>query len=260
MKKNEKLKKIIAIWGKISEYLPPDEYFARTKTRSCELISQFIEQIPSGNSPILEIGSYTGYNVIVLKELGYQIHAIDLPEVVAKASIKKNYDRYHIPFNPYRVSKEEKIPYPDGFFSAILLIEVLEHLTVNPIYLLSEIKRVLKPGGKILLTTPNQLRLRGRIKVFFGKSMNDDPARFVQSFQKQGDTDDSGYHWKLYTAKEIKVLSSATGLLLNNMSYRWVSCPAPHNFMEKIFRVLERTMGIFFPSCRDWLIFWLQKK
>jgi SAM-dependent methyltransferase len=46
-----------------------------------------------------------------------------------------------------------RIPLPDQSFDAILCTEVLEHV-VNPMTVLAEFARLLKPGGKLLLTTP----------------------------------------------------------------------------------------------------------
>jgi SAM-dependent methyltransferase len=47
----------------------------------------------------------------------------------------------------------QTIPYPDNNFETVICTEVLEHVQ-EPIRLLSEIKRVLKPGGEILLSMP----------------------------------------------------------------------------------------------------------
>ena len=45
-------------------------------------------------------------------------------------------------------------PFPDGSFDSILGIEVFEHL-FDPAYALSEMRRVLKPSGHIILSVPN---------------------------------------------------------------------------------------------------------
>src|SRR5262249_721269 len=46
-------------------------------------------------------------------------------------------------------------PYPGAAFDALLCCEMLEHLHTDPMGLFAEINRVLKPGGHLLLTTPN---------------------------------------------------------------------------------------------------------
>lgn len=47
-----------------------------------------------------------------------------------------------------------RIPLPDETFDAILCTEVLEHV-VNPMAVLAEFSRLLKPGGRLLLTAPH---------------------------------------------------------------------------------------------------------
>lgn len=50
----------------------------------------------------------------------------------------------------------EKIPYPDNYFDTIVCGEVIEHLEC-PTKLIREINRVLKNGGKLILSTPSSI-------------------------------------------------------------------------------------------------------
>lgn len=47
---------------------------------------------------------------------------------------------------------EDKLPYPDNFFDEVYSFDFFEHLA-NPLLFLKESKRVLKPNGKVVLTT-----------------------------------------------------------------------------------------------------------
>jgi SAM-dependent methyltransferase len=51
--------------------------------------------------------------------------------------------------------ESEKIPLPDNSASLILLLEVIEHFGQDPMFVMSEINRVLVDGGKVLISTPN---------------------------------------------------------------------------------------------------------
>ncbi|GAC1444822.1 MAG: hypothetical protein NVSMB52_04590 [Chloroflexota bacterium] len=48
-----------------------------------------------------------------------------------------------------------KIPYPDGYFDAVLLLDVLEHVP-DELQVLDEISRVLRVGGQLVLSVPNK--------------------------------------------------------------------------------------------------------
>jgi SAM-dependent methyltransferase len=54
------------------------------------------------------------------------------------------------------------LPYPDRSFDLVLLTEVIEHLD-NHRAALTEVARVLRPGGHLILTTPNIMRLDSRL-------------------------------------------------------------------------------------------------
>ena len=61
------------------------------------------------------------------------------------------------------------LPFDNDTFEAVTIFDVTEHLPANPIYLLKEMYRVLKPGGKIILGGPNSSFLLKRIRLLFGR-------------------------------------------------------------------------------------------
>ena len=50
--------------------------------------------------------------------------------------------------------EEDALPHPDGAFDVVLFCEVLEHLLMDPLAVLREIHRVLRPNGALVLSTP----------------------------------------------------------------------------------------------------------
>ncbi|HEX2923976.1 MAG TPA: methyltransferase domain-containing protein [Chloroflexota bacterium] len=52
----------------------------------------------------------------------------------------------------------DRFPYDDGSLDAVIYCEMIEHLMHDPTHSLYEIHRVLKPGGYLLLSTPNPFR------------------------------------------------------------------------------------------------------
>ncbi len=57
---------------------------------------------------------------------------------------------------------------PDASFDTIVCIEVIEHLE-NPRAVFREFHRMLRPGGAVILTTPNQESLRALASLVFGR-------------------------------------------------------------------------------------------
>lgn len=62
---------------------------------------------------------------------------------------------------------EQNFPFTDDSFDIVYCGEVIEHL-FNPDHLLKEIYRVLKPGGKCIITTPNLSGWANRFALLFG--------------------------------------------------------------------------------------------
>ncbi|RPI57166.1 MAG: methyltransferase domain-containing protein [Acidobacteria bacterium] len=58
----------------------------------------------------------------------------------------------------------EPLPAPDGAYDAVVSTEVIEHLE-NPRAVFRELGRVLRPGGHLLLTTPNQESVRSLLSL-----------------------------------------------------------------------------------------------
>ena len=62
----------------------------------------------------------------------------------------------------YGVDLRKRLPYDDSSFDVVLLVEVIEHLSDHQAAL-GELSRILKPGGVLILTTPNIMRLNSRV-------------------------------------------------------------------------------------------------
>ena len=101
-------------------------------------------------------------------------------------------------------------PYSDGEFDAVLCCEILEHLHSDPMGLLAEMNRVLKPGGVLLLTTPNlasahavEETMRGASPYGYGK------------FELRGKSTDR--HNREYTAAEVVRMAMAGGFAISEL-------------------------------------------
>jgi len=69
--------------------------------------------------------------------------------------------------------EEDAFPYENETFDVVMFCEIIEHLLSDPIHALAEIRRVLKPGGVMVLTTPNAARLENVRKIVVGENIYD---------------------------------------------------------------------------------------
>ena len=77
---------------------------------------------------------------------------------IASSQIRYANEKYGTPYHQFRVMEPSKpLPFKDNSFDVATILEVVEHLTnENNVFILKEINRVLRPGGYLLLTTPNR--------------------------------------------------------------------------------------------------------
>lgn len=103
---------------------------------------------------VLEVGCGSGYGAHLLAGAGHRVIAVDpSPEAVGYAA-----SRY--PGVDFRTGTGTALPFPDASFDVLASFQVIEHVEQEADFL-REARRVLRPGGRLYLTTPNRrLRLR----------------------------------------------------------------------------------------------------
>lgn len=110
----------------------------------------------------------------------------------------------------------ENLPFEDGSIDAIICLEVLEHVE-NPFKAAYEIKRVLKPGGFLLLTTPFLLGYHGKSKKY-GVYKNQSHLTYPDywRFTHEG----LEYLFKEFSSINIEVMNGPieVGLMVFNLS------------------------------------------
>ncbi len=90
----------------------------------------------------------------------------------------------------------------DKSHDIVFFCEVIEHLCRFPVEVLTDIKRIIKPGGYLLVTTVNFLRLSNRWRTLTGHSPLIDP--FKRS-------PDGRYHIREFTFSEMTEYIQAAG-------------------------------------------------
>jgi glycosyltransferase involved in cell wall biosynthesis/SAM-dependent methyltransferase len=105
-------------------------------------------------------------------------------------------------------AEKDCFPYADGYFSTVLCCELIEHLTSDPMHMLAEINRILKPGGHLVLTTPNISSLRAIAAIVDGYHPGFFPAYIRPT--KAGEEPDAR-HNREYTPREVARLLIDSG-------------------------------------------------
>jgi SAM-dependent methyltransferase len=115
----------------------------------------------------------------------------------------RNGARY--PFHVDRFDIEGPFPYEDRRFDVVIFTEVLEHLSRDPLQTMSEINRITKPGGYLLLSTPNCASVRSVIRILRGGNPNIYPV-----YQRRPSTDRHNHEYVPWEVRELVKLCGFT--------------------------------------------------
>jgi glycosyltransferase involved in cell wall biosynthesis/SAM-dependent methyltransferase len=97
-------------------------------------------------------------------------------------------------------AEKDPYPYANESYDTVLCCELLEHLAEDPMFLMAEIHRILKPGGHLVLTTPNASSARAIAAILQGYHPGFFPAYILP--RRPGEEAEAR-HNREYTPREL---------------------------------------------------------
>jgi SAM-dependent methyltransferase len=138
------------------------DYHARSKRRMIYTWEKISDLISSDNT-VVEVG--VGPMTAMVKQLkGAKVIGVDHIDDQTALCKKFNIE--------LRICDMQTDPLPldDESVDMILLLQVIEHLCIYPKYVLDEIYKKLKPGGYLVISTVNFVRISNRVRILAGKN------------------------------------------------------------------------------------------
>jgi glycosyltransferase involved in cell wall biosynthesis/SAM-dependent methyltransferase len=160
---------------------------------------------------ILEMGAYLQITPALQARLGYgEVRGCyygSAGRVEPRTSTSSEGEQFSCDVALFDAEKD-RFSYDDKYFSTVLCCELLEHLTEDPMHMMSEINRILKPGGHLVLTTPNIGSLRAIAAILEGYHPGFFPA-YIRA--PEDGAEPEARHNREYTPKEIVLLLLDSG-------------------------------------------------
>jgi SAM-dependent methyltransferase len=101
----------------------------------------------AGDAEILDVGTSTGTNLRMLRDLGFQrVTGVDSSRAAIAFCAEKGLGQVHL-------GDVCNLPFPDARFDLVLATDIIEHVA-DDVAALRELRRVLRPGRPLLLTVP----------------------------------------------------------------------------------------------------------
>lgn len=188
-------------------------YVANHKLRIA-LDLDLVKENVNPESSILEFGSVPLLLTAALSESNYKVTGIDIAPERYQETISK------LGINVVKCDIElEKLPFSDNTFDAIVFNELFEHLRINPIFTLSEVLRVLKPGGRMMLSSPNLRSLNGLANFLIRNQAYSCSGNTYAEYRKLESLGHMG-HVREYTTREVTEFLQSVGFTVGNVIYR----------------------------------------
>lgn len=106
---------------------------------------------------VLDVGCYSGlFSAIIMEKFpGIDLSAVEIDDKRISMARTRGIKVFKADM------EKENLPFADNYFDAVVFLETIEHLA-SPLKILAEIKRVVRPEGEVIVSTPNSVGLFAR--------------------------------------------------------------------------------------------------
>jgi len=183
------------------------------------LLRQFAEQ----DSPrVLEAGVGSGALMHWFRHRGLDPEGVDISETVVE----------NLKARGFKVSvhdlNESGLAFPEHSFHLAVSLDVIEHV-ICPVFFMSELHRVCKPGGYAMVSTANIRSLKRIFHLLFR-------GRFPQTAEEQHGWDCGHLHY--FTSKDISDLGMQAGFETVQVLGASPESTGPRGALKKLFKAL----------------------
>jgi 2-polyprenyl-3-methyl-5-hydroxy-6-metoxy-1,4-benzoquinol methylase len=142
-----------------------------------------------GGSQMVDVGCGACQMARLARDRGWEVTAVD--------AVPSNLDHARaFGFEAVQADFNASLPLPNDAFDHAMMVEVIEHI-VNAEHLVGELGRIVKRGGRVLMTTPNNAYYKRRIRALQGKP-----------------PDDEGYHFRFFVKGRLSAMFEQRGFRL----------------------------------------------
>jgi methionine biosynthesis protein MetW len=143
---------------------------------------------------LLDVGCGEGTLGQLARTMFREVHGIDIAEDAVRLSREKGLITHRVNLNT------EPAPYSDNTFDTVVTLDVIEHM-FDPIRFIRELHRILRPGGHLVLSTPNIRKIQRVLTLIRGRfpRTSYDPVGF------------DGGHLHYFTSADLRDLLTTNG-------------------------------------------------
>jgi SAM-dependent methyltransferase len=129
-----------------------------------QALERYLGELPARPRTLVDLGCFNGALSERFRRFADRVIGIDVHAQALDEARKKGIEVVHCD-----VASGEQTPLPDGVADVIVCADVIEHV-IDPRLLLAEARRLLRPGGTLLLSTPNMGYWLSRLRLVLGRA------------------------------------------------------------------------------------------
>jgi tRNA (uracil-5-)-methyltransferase TRM9 len=190
-------------------------HFSNTRKHSWTELEDLVKYTKDGDK-VLDLGCGNGRLYQLFQDLSIDYTGLDLSEELIKIAQK------NIPTGKFVVGEMTSLPFADQEFDMIYCIAAFHHLPDEESRLkaLGEIKRVLKTGGRAIMTNWNLDSEWGREKVKSGKwKLGDNENDFIIPWKNQQGEVMGERYYHGFEKEELRKLFEKTGFIVEDQYF-----------------------------------------
>jgi len=165
-------------------------------------VEEICQRVTDRRPRILDVGCGTGANLLMLSKYG-DAEGVDVSEDALAFCRERGLDKV-------KLGAGEELPYEDGTFDLVTAFDVVEHMD-DDLAGLREMRRVLRPGGRVLLFVPAFMFLWGL-------------------------QDDVSHHRRRYRMSGLRRVLEEAGFEIERTTYANITFFLPILLMRKLMR------------------------
>lgn len=215
----------------VSEHWPLNEPHARL------MVSDMMARFPPGPEVrVLDVGCFNGYLSFLFSELGYQVTGTDICELEGRQAI---FSKAGIEYAPSNMNDLEPFKHiPPGTFDIVIIAQVIEHILNHPLGLIRGLATLMRPGGMMILTTPNPATIMGALRVLRGHPMLWGTLEFIDEPKIAGGEiiSKGEIHYREYRKEELVHMLVEAGLRVEHSRYLSLGNSRSQSSLKKLVK------------------------
>ena len=187
-----------------------DTYIEGHSKRYAHLLNTISQQVAARNVPeplaLLDIGP--GFQTTLIRSLFPElvIDTLGFSDPAAMGFLAESVHKHHeFDLNDYQFDGRDA---GLGVYDIVVFCEVIEHLYTMPEKVLARLRPHVKPGGVVIVQTPNAVQWRHRVRMLMGRNPYDRITQYRMG------------HYREYTGAELREIAATAGFTVRSLELR----------------------------------------